>query len=471
MNNNSVYNKLTIALFYTVCAVIFITVLGKYLPDPYFWYDEAGQFWISQGLNHYSAPLSEAGTLSDVIQNNRDFNMDPGGFSIILYFWSMISTNWFVLRLLPVLFFLLFCYVLYKICYQELNNKYSALFIAILPLILPIFTNRVAELRAYSMELLGTVLSIYLLMRFKGKMTNRNLMILSVVQVFFSTSRYGYIIVAFCISIRVIYQLFKDYPINVTVGKTLLYGGPLLLFVMLIFLYMTMYQDMGTDKLSYSPYISSSPVLLLSFFSILFYLTILLAWYNKRNKASLSEIHIIALCAAGLYFILSACGLYPWEPHRTISAFFLLFFVLLLFVIKRLLSYKFFKLVLLMSLMTIFTCFLTLFHKIHVNDTYKIIDEYIQFENNNSYNKILVQYRLSPVVRYQFEYGVLKEHADKYGYPNNMIFQMGNRHNEGKTRIGLEVRHYYDVIWGESSDKKPCDCKRIGNYEFFYEVK
>ena len=39
-------------------------------------------FWIAKGLNHFQEPrFSQNKDLYDVLLNNANFNMDPGGFS------------------------------------------------------------------------------------------------------------------------------------------------------------------------------------------------------------------------------------------------------------------------------------------------------------------------------------------------------------------------------------------------------
>ena len=41
-----------------VCVAVVACLSYLSLRDPWLWYDESGQFWISKGLNHYSVPYS-----------------------------------------------------------------------------------------------------------------------------------------------------------------------------------------------------------------------------------------------------------------------------------------------------------------------------------------------------------------------------------------------------------------------------
>ena len=66
-------------LFIPIVVLVYIGILlvsARYFNNPYLWFDEAGQFWISKGLNHDSAPLSECGNVIDVIENNQNYNYE-----------------------------------------------------------------------------------------------------------------------------------------------------------------------------------------------------------------------------------------------------------------------------------------------------------------------------------------------------------------------------------------------------------
>ena len=106
-------------------------IIYESLTDWYLWYDEAGQFYISKGLHHNSKPFTSYLGVANVIYNNRYFNLDPGGFSVLLNYWSMGSNHYAYLRLLPLLFFLAFIFVAYKIGIQLFHTHFPAILLAI----------------------------------------------------------------------------------------------------------------------------------------------------------------------------------------------------------------------------------------------------------------------------------------------------------------------------------------------------
>ena len=88
MQNNKIILFIIIGIYF-----ISLFAISKNLFTPYLWYDEAGQFFISKGLNHDSNPMENEKGITYVVQNNSFYNMDPGGFSILLHFWSKISNS------------------------------------------------------------------------------------------------------------------------------------------------------------------------------------------------------------------------------------------------------------------------------------------------------------------------------------------------------------------------------------------
>ena len=136
MGNQKTYITL-IAILYLIC---FITICTN-LDSPYLWYDEAGQFFISKGLNHDSNPLEKGGDFSSVLTNNALYNMDPGGFSILLHFWAKISNYHIWLRLLPFIFFIgsIFCIIF--LIYHWLKIINIAILLGFIPFLIPLFLN------------------------------------------------------------------------------------------------------------------------------------------------------------------------------------------------------------------------------------------------------------------------------------------------------------------------------------------
>ena len=412
--------------FVVLCIVVILVTLVKYLNDPFLTYDESGQFFMGLGLNHFTPPFSEPGNLSDVIHNNSHYNLDPGGFTVLAFFWQKISTHWVFLHLLPVLFFFGFAIYLYRIANEELNNRYLALFLATISFILPVFTNRVAEYRAYSMEMMGTFMSIWLLYKFQKETSYKLLILLSLAQVLFCTSRYGYIIVAFCVSLRVLYLLYKNETVKLFIIKGLLYSIPVLVSVIVVY-FISMKTQNATigGSVPYSDYILTSPKSLLSLLSLLFYLTIIVYIVRKKQHGSISEFHLMACIVAGVFFFLSVLGKYPWDQHRTISAFSVLFFFVAIIVL-RIIQKKVGErsvYVAVVGLIATFAFFLLFFNKIHLNNTETIVLQHSQQVKENQTEKISLSSHSIPILKFQYEYASLKDKQAEYGYPQDFIFE------------------------------------------------
>lgn len=57
MIDKTIYKKNKSNIYFTVLSALFFLCLSVYaiyssISDPYLWYDEAGQFWISKGYIH-----------------------------------------------------------------------------------------------------------------------------------------------------------------------------------------------------------------------------------------------------------------------------------------------------------------------------------------------------------------------------------------------------------------------------------
>ena len=459
-------------IIYTFCIFIIIGMLCVYLPNPYLWYDEAGQFFISQGLNHYSAPFSPEGGLYDVIVNSRGYNMDPGGFSVILYFWQKISTSYLWLRLLPALFFFGFAFTLYKVSIYETKNKILSIVIATLPFILPIFTNRITELRAYSMEMMGVMLSVWLIMRFKDNLNIKRLLVLSVVQVLFMSSRYGYIMVASGVSIYLVYFLYKQNKLYIFASKAMIYGLPLIITVLVVYFGMMSFQNGHAGQMSYAGYLSSSLLMFMSPMSILYYAVIILAVLKVLKKNKFSDLHILALIIGTIYFILSAIGHYPWEMHRTISAYSLFVFTLIIDMAKWANARSCAKMEIL-AFSVLALCLLlwgVLYKMVHNNVTEQQIAEYGVFVGKYTFKKMRVEAPLNPILRYQYEYSTLKDVYKKHGYPEKFHLVDGGSHS-------FNAKNQYDILTAESDcdivwnweDEYPSFCEPIAGHPHFYK--
>lgn len=117
---------------------------------------------MAKGQNHYSPKYEPpSNSILKILEQNSHYNLDPGGFTILLHFWTMISDSMLWMRLLPFLFFCLSVWMFSLICSKWRQGSVAAWFSGGLLLLSPLTTFFAFELRAYSLEILFTLLVLY----------------------------------------------------------------------------------------------------------------------------------------------------------------------------------------------------------------------------------------------------------------------------------------------------------------------
>jgi hypothetical protein len=157
-----------------------------------FWYDESMQFWMSLGLDGFGPPHARPGGLKDVIRQNAIGNLDPGGFTIVLWIWLKLATGEIWQRMLPFVFFMFGMG-----CFGWLgwNLRRSIPFAALscaVPAGYPLLLDYATEVRAYSMEFAGIALGCILLDRVVPRPDTRPALLAGVIFAAFLSSRYSY---------------------------------------------------------------------------------------------------------------------------------------------------------------------------------------------------------------------------------------------------------------------------------------
>lgn len=417
--------------------IIMIWFSYTYKTDPYLWFDEAGQFWISKGLNHDSDPLSTQGNLFDVIINNQMYNLDPGGFSIILHVWSMFSNHYLWLRLLPFLFFVFTVIGWIYLSYQWTKDKFISLCIGFVPLLVPMLYNEAFEIRAYSMEVLGCVIGCIAIDSLQKRITYKRLLIWSLLLSIFMTSRYSFIIVAFVISTYVLYLIYKtSSSITQKILMLLVYSIPLVLTLIYVYFCVMKYQNPNASTLFYLPYLSENIKILVRVASIrhLFYL-VLIVWsaFTFRDSHLLPQytgLIYVTLVTNIIFLILSIFGLHPWSGDTTrcismITLVIISFSAIIASLMKKTSQLVDFRIIVLIFI----SCRLLSLYKFDVKHALHRENALIHFqkiENKDKANKVYVDRWESPCMRYQFEYGLLKNDTT---YPENFTFLKFRPHN------------------------------------------
>lgn len=309
--------------------------------------DEAGQYWMALGQNHFTPFYSETKGLKEVISQNNFYNLDPGGFTYILHFWLMISKNYLWVKLLPMVFFILFVFFLVRLL-PFFFNKNEYLSLLIIPILfisnaLPFYG---IFLRAYSMEYFGITLTLYFL--FSIDNPKKFYFLAGIICAIFLWSRYGFAIHILALYILSLLKFNDSLDRKSVIKNSIYFGIPILFSMVLIYIVTLKYQFIKpTHNLSYLRYISdgdlkkafelicaqfSSFINLPVFILILFILTIkILNLKHHFNFLKFSNLKLI-IVYFGLYhiinFILSYLGLYPYSPRSYNSKQFELFNIL-----------------------------------------------------------------------------------------------------------------------------------------------
>ena len=423
-----------------------ISILYVCFKDNYFWYDESGQFWMAKGLNHYSPPYSETSDLRSVIENNRFYNLDPGGFTILLHFWSMISNEALFLKLLPFLFFIGTCVLSYLIINRITKDILLSIIAATLPIIYPLLFWNALFLRAYSMEMCGTMFCIYVLQNFTKINTYIRIILISIIISLFCTSRYGFIIVSFIVSLRILYKLYLHNTKRKWIIKSILFGLPLLITTSIIYILMAKYQNNNNTIYGYSDTLYESYILYFDRNSILFYIMCSLYLYKKLKGIYIEELHLDAILITSIFFCLSSLNLYPWTYQRMISVTMLLIYALFVELCKYVLYKKYMKSILMLAIVT-FTAYEyhnnVYFKHLESSIDAKELEQYIKTKNPS---RIFIHAGYVPDIRYLYEYGYLKHAAIQDNYPKSFYLQKGFRHQKifKKERIQISPLYGFD---------------------------
>jgi hypothetical protein len=165
------------------------------------WWDEAAQFWISQGLSNYSPPFSQPGGVRDVARMNARENLDPGGFSILLHLWTACGRGIAWLRALPFGFFVLAALALGLLGWRLTRSVVFGVAASAVPLLYPTALYFALEIRAYSMEMAGLVLGVFALVLVHEHPSVTRASLLGLTCAAFVSSRYSFILVTLALAV------------------------------------------------------------------------------------------------------------------------------------------------------------------------------------------------------------------------------------------------------------------------------
>jgi len=363
-----------------------------------------------------------------------------------------------------------------------------------IPILIPVVLNSGFEVRAYSMESLGTVLSIIGLIKLKNNLTLKHLFFWSCVFSFFMTSRYSEILVIFIVSLYILFLIFRsDTTLKQKISSFAIYIIPLIVTLICIYHFALASQNSSIIPMDYLRYLKNDKNILLepgNFLSICLIGIFILLFLLKKRYPIIKRYEVLLLVAITtniLFIILAFLGKYPWDlsgvnNSRCISLL-ILFSLCISAFLGELLRHLFKKPKILkyylISLLLMFTLYLRknkLFPRLgNHNNTYADFQKI----NINNFPRIFVDSWQSPCVRYLFEYGAMR-HQKGTIYPNNFTFSKNGHHckteeaqvSRKKSRFKGSILEYDLVItFGIQWYGKSNEWKQVEGTSYFYVKK
>lgn len=418
-----------VVLYFSIGLIIFTRNIGS----PGIDHEESGQFWIANGLNHFSDINEPSGGLNDVFDNNRKANLDPCGFSLLLHFWiGLFGNNIYSLRILPFLF-LLITAVFFRKILKLLN--FSEWLVNLSPLVLLLSKDIISfgfTIRAYSFEICGGLISLYCLAKYLKYRNNLDLFWLLAILAAFSFSRYGFCIqVATCLFFVIYFNrkhllhLIKSLPFLFGLG--LLISAYILIYNSSFYYHIVQTNFKGPDY-SYlktfkyqSSFLDGLKLVIKNFITLratpftLFLLLIITSKLFKRipsfNKYQFFLHYFIVY--TGLSFLISVLGLYPWDVTSRNSLIFQVFSIFsICIILDWFISNKSFFTKMIAIGGFILLLFYLSFKRGYIRGDYSSI----MYEEGKNSSVTWVDWMIYPVLKYNIKYGTLKNCKDLH-YP------------------------------------------------------
>ena len=428
--------KILIPLFF----LIFITIIFAWgnITNPNFWYDESGQFWIAKGLNHFSPKFSQNGDLYDVLVNNAYYNMDPGGFSLILHYWTKVSTTPLFLRLLPYCFFLIsFVIVIFIVKEWFPNSGVLVFFSGFILLTFSLFRNYAFELRPYSFEMASALLSLFVAqISSRICISKKYSIIFGFLLALGLTSRYSSVVPIFSACIFYCYYALQNYKNKTVIKSSLLFFSPILI-TLLFNVLMLFNQNMKVDTPEYVNEFmlatNSATKIFLHLGSIIIWLPmVILALFCSFNLKSLltsrlKKYLIFSLIVTVIYRLLSVMGKYPlsfrtrWDISivsiYSLSLVPLIYFIFYLYSKLLKISVKIFSQppqIAVVAIGIFYLSFKNSFLNTTINYYDSVHDDFRSCYTEVLSGRILANKNAMPTIKYLFEYGPLIEYKNVY---------------------------------------------------------
>jgi hypothetical protein len=451
-------------LLCVIVGLVLFKFCAENITNQNFWFDETGQFWMAKGLNHFSKPLSPEGTITDVIVNNSKFNLDPGGFTVLLHFITFLGNTPAILRSLPFVFFLLSFILIVKIAFLWRPGSGVCLLCGFVLFVSDLPLHYAFELRAYSMEMFTVLFALYLVYN-KDKIYHKTSF------AFFSglviaagiTARYSAIVSVMPLLFFIGYDIItKRVDIKKCWTRLAVLAFPVLVMMILVYCLTLRFQNPSMSSPDYvnglmfrTSGLTSVSGRKLLFLAPLLTMILLFIVFRRKNWFERYNRFVIFAVIQNLFFVtLSLLGKYPWGIDSRwdigIHVLFILAIIPLLFIFfDKVAKHTFFCLAVFL-LVSLLVAYKAAYRGMEFRyEPWDSMYKSILANALDSQDIILINQGASPTIRYLYEYGGLKEKAAGL-YPDNFYyFDSGENH-----------------IYRLTDDTRIADISNINRYDY-----
>ncbi|MCM1336961.1 MAG: hypothetical protein NC187_07100 [Candidatus Amulumruptor caecigallinarius] len=422
----------------TVAYGVMLYLVGRGILVQWLWFDESGQVFVAHGLHHTSAPLSPDGSLVDALRMNHDYNLDPGGYTVLLHFWCMVSSGSVWLRSLSLIFYLGSIVFACLVSWEALRDKRLA-YGAGLAVFAVIGGSFAYEVRAYSMELCGFLYGLWMVLRLRKPRRLSVVLLMSLLLCFFITSRYTMVVAGGILSCFVLYDfvaqyLRKERSLKSLIIVSVVYAIPLLVTVAAIWWFQMRLQNPGATAVGYVIYVEPGKRTYVIAAAMLF----LLATLKWQTPA----VRVVSLVFVALNLVVGTLGflnMLPWMNSNNKGALFMVVFNLAIYIGgAALLQRAGVKRAIIPFLLLGYWCA----EMTWISTTYRVgnvvrdkslapVISPVENILSNSDNLVIIGTWAGPDLRYLYEYGALRVKAKEHGYPVRFRFLRGDIHRRG----------------------------------------
>jgi hypothetical protein len=440
----------------------------KNLNSPNLWFDESGQFWMSLGLNHYSPPNSTHGGFWDIIDNNNKYNMDPGGFTLLLRPWIEISANVIWLRLLSFIFFSLTCILFIHFIYKWSGSFILSAALCVLLLVSPSVIQYSFEIRPYSWSFFSILFCYFIVEKLRKSDNNMTYLIAGLALSVLMWGRYNCIIQIAATAILVFLLRMKgNKNISKILSNIFCYGSSIVIsFIGIVLITLQhQYAGAGTQEyvekitIHYHPSYLVTPAFILSISPLLFFFVsyfLIKKYFPSQLTDSLKTLFYFTILQNALVIFFSIMGFYPYSfSHRwnvDLHVLSLLNFVSVMCVAYNIISSR--------KCIEHYLLSATIALYLGVSILYVYVPKfrYNEYEQTSyilrkakvlNVKNVVMPHSYFPNIRYLYEYGELKSNDNSF-YPDNVFYY------EKEEDINLQIIESI-VLYHASKFHKPND--------------